>query len=452
MLYNYSYHGIFREWKRLMPTFLMNFLFYGLLRMTDTIVLRNVQDCEAVTISSLCHKVYFVASAFLTGFTNALAVITLHHVVRGDYRRSTETLKITLGLSIVFSFICFFVFFFFSSRVVYMMEQPDHVSVRAVKYLPILGLSIIPSSFVMCVRKYLRGLAWLKSAMFINLFASFSHVILAYFFINGLFGFSRMGLLGLPWAIAVSHFLSLFVSFYFLYALYKRGFIVSSNVFQWDSAVLKALLVLGLPLSIELGGSYFYNNLINQMFTGRLGKEVNKVATLVRNLDSFFRNMCIAVSVVTSMLVGRAFSQGQQEALYRIRRVAYVVGICMGIVVVILFFLLYPLFIKLARPSLYENEDEMALVRRVVLLSLPVLFLHCFKLVGIGLLTGLSAGVLVCCITQGCYFFVGLSLNHLCYVAGWGLKGIFFSSCVSFLIIGVLCNYFFERKCRGLKV
>ncbi len=338
MLRNDSYANTLKNYIPLLIPIFINFLGYGLLHMVDVVVLRDLGDKDALTASELGKKICFTPLYFLTGFTNALSVVTIQSTVNNDYKRSTEALKSTLLVSILLSGVCSCFLFFFPATTVHKTKQSAAVIHLTISYLPILSISLVPWALSMSVRRYLRGLAWVKSAMVINLLGAILNIVMSYFLVHGSYYFPKLGLYGLPWAVVISRSFTCALSLFFLYIAYKEKRLLRLNFFTLDMGVFKRVLLLGFPLGVELAGSYAYDGVVKQTLTGSLGEETNRVGTLIGVIEHLFKNCCVPVSVVASVLIGKARKEKDKKAQHLVKEIGYMLAAGIGVAVAVLFY------------------------------------------------------------------------------------------------------------------
>ena len=217
-----------------------NFFSYSLLRMVEMVFIRHLSNKEdALTASQLSRKIFFPPIFFLSGFNDALSVITAQLSINKEYKKATEAFKGTLLISFIISGFFGMIFFFFPGLIITRTQQSVAVTRLALGYLPILAVSMIPLVISMCIRRYLRGLTWFKSSTFINLSGAAANIIIGYLLVHGYYGFPNLGLYGLPWAIVISRVLTCVLSLCFLVIIKKKRLLMPTNTFSLHKPILQ---------------------------------------------------------------------------------------------------------------------------------------------------------------------------------------------------------------------
>ena len=425
----------------LWPTY-VSLLVYAALMIINQAVLRTLNDADAITSMALVYKIRSIPILFFAGFSNILSVLAVQASVNNDYTKATEALKATLFCATMLGLGATGICYFFPSFI-NRLSQGESIAKKASTCLSIMTISLAPVLFGVSVRKYLRGIAWTRSSMLLTCLGGGVNVFFSYVLVNGKYGFPNMGLLGVAWATVIADVLIFLSCTGYFFFLQKKGFVVFAkrNLLHVNFKMLKQVLLLGIPLGIELAASTFYLGLVNQKITGQLGDDVNKAVSFLTELLRPFRTLGISISIVATILIGKAWKEGNEAEQRRIQHIGYVLTILGSIGSSLVFFFSYPLLAVAINPIFAKNPTQTKIVADLLPWITPLLLFESLSLLNIGFLSGRQDTLAPCVITIMSYLVFGWPLSwFLGTKQGWGVPGLFTGNIIAFIAMMIFCN------------
>jgi multidrug resistance protein, MATE family len=206
-------------------------------------------------------------------------------------------------------------------------------------YFHILAFGVLPSLLYMSVLQFITGLAKARIVLLFVLLNTFVIVFFGYALLFGKMGFPRLGLIGMAYINTFSWYFALAQSLFYLwinpeFKSMRLFQFVRSNLFYF-----KKTLKLGVPMSIQLAAelSAFSFSII---MVGWINQTSLAASQIVIQLNMIALMLPFGIMQASSVLVGRAFGEGNHTAT----RVYGEAGMLSGLAVTIVIAAVYLLF------------------------------------------------------------------------------------------------------------
>ena len=408
-MYSKERGQVFKSYLALLRPIVLSLLGFVVIANTDIMMIRWLNDKDALPASSLAYGRARMVQFFFVGFTNILAVLTTEYHLKHNYKKTTEALKITFisGLFILLPAILILTYWPFAKD-----EVNDHMALLAEEYLFFLKLSMLPFMLSETIRKYLQGIGWLHINATLTILQGLLNFIFNYIGIYGFWCLPAMGLAGIALSTLLVRTALCCCYLYLAFVIHRRGYIKLEQRSLWsiDYTLVKRIAYWGVTGGITLASYIFL-----QQWTNEMVKEVDKDAirglALLNVVSAPFRLFAVALGIVASLLMRRASSEGDKQKEHSVIDVGYSLSLLIGCLIAGVVYCFFP---QLAR--LFSNKmDErvVAQIDKVMPLIVIRLIIGSMLLLGLGLLTGQKDAPATATITGGAYLLFGIPLMEL---------------------------------------
>jgi MATE family multidrug resistance protein len=387
-----------------------------LIGVTDTVMLGwyDVTDLAALSVAS---PIFFILFIFGSGFAWAVTPMVATAIGQGDERQIRRVTRMGLWLSIAFGLALTPVFFFMEPILLAIGQDPD-VARQAGKYMPLLGLGLIPALLVQVFKSYLAALENTRAILFAVIGAALMNALANYVLIFGHFGAPELGILGAGIASFVSHAVSLVALA--AYAVRKHPeHELLRNFHRPDPEALRRVFRLGMPIGFTLLAEtgLFAASSVMMGWLGTVPLAAHGIALQIASVTFMIP---LGLSQAVTVRVGRAWGEGDAEGL----RNAAVAGLMLSgvaLVMTIAAFLLIPEILIGLFVDPIDPDRPQILEVGVVLLAMAALFqlVDNGQVMGLGMLRGVQDTRVPMMMAVIAYWGIGLPVAYvLGFVAG----------------------------------
>jgi len=293
----------------------------------------------------LANQLIFVFLAIMISINIGTNVLVAQNYGAKKIIKTKEIIWQSLYLAILIS-IGFFIFgLFFSYSVFYPFNGDPALKKLAGDYL----FWIITPSIVFVAPFVLgaafRGIGDTKTPFYITLVANGLNIFLDYVLIFGKLGFSNWGVKGAAIATSISRLVALII-YLFLLFYKKRKFHLTNFFPKLDFNIIKNLIKIGLPASLERF-MFSFGNLFFGDVVLSIGTEAFAAHRVSINIESLSFNTGFGFTNATQTLVGQSIGENDEKLAKRYTYTSLKITLLiMGLIGVVLFF--FPdLFIKI---------------------------------------------------------------------------------------------------------
>ena len=282
-----------------------------LISVTDTVMMGwyDVTDLAALSVSG---PIFFILFIFGSGFAWAVTPMVASAIGQGDDRQTRRVTRMGLWLSIGFGALITPVFFFMEP-ILLAMGQDEIVARQAGRYMPLLGLGLIPALLVQALKSYLSALELTKAILYAVIGAALMNALVNYALICGNLGAPELGIVGAGVASLVSHLVSL--AALLIYALRKRpDHALLKNFHRPDPEALARVFRIGLPIGLTLLAEtgLFAASSIMMGWLGTIPLAAHGIALQIASVTFM---VPLGLSQAVTVRVGGAWGRKDTEAL-----------------------------------------------------------------------------------------------------------------------------------------
>lgn len=393
-----------------------------LIGVTDTVML-GWYDITSLAAMSLAGPIFFILFIFGSGFGWAVTPMVASALARDDERQVRRVTRMGLWLSIGFGALTVPVFFFFEPILLAIGQKPD-IAAEAARYMPWVGMGMIPALLVQVLKSYLSALELTRAILVAIIAAAVINAGVNYLLIFGNFGAPELGIVGAGIASLVSHVISL--AALLAYALIKRPeHELLRNFHRPDPEALLRVFRVGLPIGFTLLAEtgLFAASSIMMGWIGTIPLAAHGIALQIASVTFMIP---LGLSQAATVRVGRAWGQQDREAL----RAAGLAGMALTGVAGLMTtaaFLLMPEFLVGLFIDPTDPDLPAILAAGVGLLAVAALFqlVDFGQVMALGMLRGVQDTKAPMFMAIVSYWLIGLPVAYLLgFTAGWGGTGI----------------------------
>ncbi|HCY83839.1 MAG TPA: MATE family efflux transporter [Desulfobacteraceae bacterium] len=325
------------------------------------------------------------------------------------------------------------------------LNQPEAIVEPAIRYMEVLGLSMIPLMLFQSYRQFAEGLSYLRPAMIITLAANLVNIFVNWVFIFGNMGAPALGVTGAGLATFSSRiFMAACMMFIIMKAPSLKRFDPSLRYKKIDIALMKRLLAIGIPGACQ----YFFEVSAfvgASVIVGWMGVRELAAHQIALSLASISFMCAMGISGAGTIRVGNALGRGVKPDV----RAAGFTAVILCMIFMALAGLLFVLFRNIL-PTLYVSEPEVIQITAGLLVIVAFFQLSDgAQAVGIGILRGITDMKVPTLLTLAAYWIIGLPVAYaLAFWADMGIYGVWIGLLLSLTVSALLMALRFHVKTR----
>ncbi len=230
-----------------LPFFLSYFLqtLYG---MADLFIIGQFEGAASITAVSIGSQVMHMLTVMIVGLAMGTTVTIAQAVGAEDGLRVRKAIGTTAVLFFVVSIVLAIVLIVLRGSITGVMETPLEAASGTQAYLLICFLGIPLITAYNIIASIFRGLGDAKSPMYFVAVACLCNIALDYLFMGAL----AMGPAGAAWGTVISQAISVVLALAYVKSG-RAGIALSRQDFRPDLAVLRRILRIGVPISLQDG-------------------------------------------------------------------------------------------------------------------------------------------------------------------------------------------------------
>ena len=394
--------------------------------------------------SSLVNSLFFLVLTFGIGMT--LAITPIVAIAKGG--KKNDECGIVLRQALIantFFSILLTAIIFLGADFIPLLNQPEEVAEKAVSYLKILGLSILPFMLFQNHRQFLEGISHVKPPMIIAILANVVNAFLNWILIFGNLGAPALGLDGAGWAtFSTRCLMALALVLYVTKSPLFKKYDPSFNYRNINFPVIKKIISIGLPTGFqyfwEIAAFSFAAVMIGWMGTTQLA--AHQIAI---SMASVTYMIILGISAAGTIRVGNAVGKKNISETRRAGFTAVSIAASVMFVFGVLFIILRNFL-----PSLYINDIEV--INLASSLLIVAAFFQIFdgvQATSAGVLRGLTDVKIPLFIIFISYWIIGIPLG---YILGFKIKlgavGIWIGLLTGLFVVAFLLTLRFNKQSR----
>ncbi|MDA0195429.1 MAG: MATE family efflux transporter [Bacteroidetes bacterium] len=331
---------------------------------------------------------------------------------------------------------------YWSSGLLYHLDQEADVVTMAIPFLSIISWSVIPLMMFQSFRQFAEGLSFTKQSMYISLSGNIVNVVLNYVLIFGHWGFSEMGMNGAALATLISRVImtvsiGAFVLYSPLFSTYWKKFNLKGFSFKIAEQLLKIGIPTGLQFIFEIGAFS-----MAAIMMGWLGAEQLAAHQIAINVVAITYMMATGISAAATIRVGNQLGRKDIPTLRMAGNTCFLmVAVFMATCGIVLISLNEYL------PTLYIH-DKVVIDYASTLLMIAAFFQISdgVQVVGLGALRGLGDVRMPTIYTLIAYWIMALPIGYFLGIQlEFGVIGIWMGLLVGLSISAIMQFWRFRR-------
>ena len=415
-----------------------------LISVTDTVMM-GWYDVTSLAALSVSGPLFFIIFILGSGFALAVTPMVAAAISGGDERQTRRVTRMGLWLSIGFGALVTPFFFFVEPLFLALGQEPD-VAAEAGRYMPWMGLGMIPALLVQTMKSYLSALELTRAILLAVIGAAGLNIAANYALIFGNLGAPELGIVGAGIASFLSQIFSL--AALLIYALRKQPeHELLKNFHRPDPEALVQVVRVGLPIGLTLLAEtgLFAASSVMMGWLGKIPLAAHGIALQIASVTFMIP---LGLSQAITVRVGAAWGRKDRTEL----RAASLAGLALGLLaalITIAAFLLIPETLV----GLFIDPDEpqrpQILATGVALVMVAALFqlVDFGQVLGLGMLRGVQDTKLPMVFAVFAYWCVGLPVAYvLGFWAGWGGVGVWLGLSTGLAVACATMHYRFWRR------
>lgn len=393
----------------------------------DNIIVGKLLGANALASVSLGNSIFFSFFVFALGLSLSIPPLISEADAKGDHKTIQSVLKHGFIINLC-SGVLLMSILLFGLPILYHLDQPVNVIPNTEAFLQITAYSIIPFMIFQTFREFSEGLSNTLGVSIATIAANIINIVLNYTFIKGLFGIPPMGVKGSALASLCARIFMLVLLLIILLnnkktKTYLRKF--SLSLVDLSKSMFIKMLRLGIPTSLQM---FFEVTAfaVAAFICGKVSATDLAAHQVTLSMASFTFNLCIGLSVASTIMVGNKLGEKDFVTLRKI-------GIN-NLKIVFLFMALCGLIFIVFRnylPDFYTKPEDIAVKKLAsILIVVAALFQLSdgIQVVTIGALRGLQDVKIPSIITFFTYWVITIPLGYiLCVSMKMGALGMWVS-------------------------
>ena len=433
----------FKETIRLALPVMIGQVGHMMMGVVDNVMVGQV-GAAPLAAAAIGHGLFILILIFGIGVSMAISPLVAMFVGSGMQERTGTIFRHGFLVNAILGVVLSIVGYYFAN-ILYYLDQPDEVTYRAVQYMQILSLSIIPVMIFQTYRQFIEGLSIMKPAMVVTILANFINVFVNWILIFGNLGAPALGLAGAGWATFTTRTLmAISLALYVSYAVRFKPTNPSLHFKTIDFKIIRNILKIGVPSGIQ----YFFEVGAfagSAVIIGWLGTTPLAAHQIALNLAAISFMFALGISSAASIRVGIAV--GRQDI--RGIRMAGFSSILLACLVMGIFGIIFVSF-RYILPALYIDDPAVIDVAASLLIIAALFQLSDgTQAVGIGALRGIADTRIPMFITFFAYWVIGLPGGYfLGFTMQLGVEGVWIALLLALTASAVLLTIRFNLKSK----
>lgn len=312
------------------PIFIETLLFM-LLGFVDVFVLSKYDDLAASSVNT-ANQAISITTIVFTVISTASAVLISQYLGAKKRENASRIAALSITFHLVFGVLISLVFVLFSGPILSFIGAEGTVLEFASQYLSIVGGFIFLQALLSSMSVIIRNHGMTQISMYVTLGMNIMNTALDVIFVLGLFGFPKMGVMGVAVATTFSRIVGTVV---LAVVLFKK--VEKPSIFKllkpFPKEDVKNIVKIGVPSAFE---TFLYNIsqiVITSIVLNCLTNAELITKTYVQNITMFFYIFTVAISQASQIITGHLVGAKELDEVNRraYRSYLYALAITMGI-------------------------------------------------------------------------------------------------------------------------
>lgn len=395
--------------------------FVALAGLIDSLMVSSIGS-YAVAAVGLTAQPRFMGLALFLAINVSVSALVARRRGENKKREANQILLVAILFTLVSIVVVSAMCVGFANEIIRFCGSAEDTHDTAVIYFRIIMGGMVFNVLSMTINAAQRGSGNTKIAMRTNVTSNVVNVIGNYLLINGHFGFPALGIRGAAIATVFGTVIACIMS---VHSLLKNDTFVSIPYIMVEKIkpsfeYLKRIIHVGYSVFIEqlLMRVGFMSTAMMAAGMGTAAMAAHQVGMNILSLTFSFGD---GMQVAAVALIGRSLGEGSPEKAKLYGRVCRRIGLCISIVLAILYFFggetLYRLFFDEAPIVAYGVQIIHVIIFIVLFQVSQVIYMGCLRGAGDTRYTAFASTISVTIIRTGFSYLCGI-------VLGWGIPGI----------------------------
>jgi multidrug resistance protein, MATE family len=411
----------------------------------DTIMVGRL-GAEAIGVVSLGNALFYALAIFGVGLFLGLDTLVAQAYGSGDLADCQRSLRQGLYLAAILSPVLMGILWLLPPLLTLWGTNPA-VREGVAPFLWALSWGTLPLLLYAAFRRYLQGIGLVRPVTFVLVSANLINLAGNWLLIYGKLGFPAMGVTGSGWSTAAARVYMAAVLAFFIWHSDRRkavGLFHELPRFEWARFV--QLIRLGFPaaaqISLEVGAFGAATILVAKLDAASLAAH-----QIALNCASVTYMVPLGISSAAAVMVGHAVGRRHFDVARRAGWIAIVLGVAFMTCAAIAFLTIPRTILRITTPDPRVIEVGVALLAMAALFQL----FDGIQVVATGALRGLGNTRTAMIANLLGYWALGLPLGYvLCFVAGWGVVGLWLGLSIALIAIAISLLVAWSRNSRQL--
>lgn len=406
----------------------------------DTAFVGRIGSTEQAAIL-LANTPYILALVFGIGIAYGITPLVGEAHVKGDHRFNASVLRNGILQNLLLGILLFAVLSL-GSPLLRLLNQPDEVVDKAIPFLNVLMLSLIPLSVFSACKQFAEGRSDTKMAMVITVVSNLLNILLNYIFIFGKFGMPAMGMMGSAWAtftsrVVMAIWMFAHVRYNRSYSIYREGGSLSMSL---SLRIFKLGLGTGAQWLFEVGAFSFA-----ALMVGWLGVKQMAAHQIALSWAAISYMIASGLSAAASVRVANGVGMNDRIQIRRSAFIAWYMGIALMGFCAIFFLIAGNMLSGILTKDAGVSEMAASLLVIAALFQLS----DGTQVIGLGALRAIKDVTVPTIITLVSYWLIGIPFSWWMGIKlGWGIHGIWYGLSLGLTCAALLLFLRFHQKTR----
>lgn len=303
---------------------------YLLIPLIDALLLSHVSVNSAAAVGACSFIISFTLIA-LIGFGQSASICISHCLGQNKPLDAKAVSRASLVIVTFLGVVLGVIQFVLHEKIPTWLGLTGDVNHKADIFLSIVGGTTFIQAIIIVLAFILRAYGKQKKPMYVAIFINIINVLLAYFFIYGIFGLPKFDVFGVAMATFFARLAGMILILYFAYKSLEK-------IFQFDNIYAdlkqhsKKIISFGIPICLE-PLSYQGSQIIITRVIAILGAEALALRTYVWVIISFNTVFVFGFAQATQILVGRLygakFFEAAKQEFARNLKFSLIASVCM---------------------------------------------------------------------------------------------------------------------------
>jgi len=403
---------------------------------------------KALASVSLSNAVFFIIIIFGLGIATSISSIIASVDAKHEYKKGAIILYHGIIISFLLSIFMYISIRIFLLYILPHLGQPKEILNDTISFLKVTAISFIPWMIFEIFRKFSEGLSLVFPGLVITWISVFINIILNYFFINGFYGFPKLGVIGVAYATLISRITMLIGINLLLYKHKKvRDYYSHLKIFLFKKKYFIKILKIGIPSGLHMLFEMSAFS-ISSFISGKCGIKELAAHQIVISLISSTFLLCTSFSVAATIRIG---NQHALKNYYELRKIGWSV-ILMGMIFMFICSSLF-IFFRNYIPYMYIKNDRevIHIAKKMILIASIFQFPDGIQGIIIGALRGMQDVNIPMWISFFSYWIIALPIAcFLSLYLNMGTQGVWIGLGTGLTISAILMVFRYHNITKKL--